>query len=82
MKADFLFDDLNLNRIIHKKKCQKKAHFVDDILKTRGIIYLNFETWLLFAPPIKISGYDPGLQGKNIDPLFANCTGQGSIKSR
>jgi len=33
---------------------------MDDILKTRGIIYLNVETWLLFARPIKISGYAPG----------------------
>jgi len=53
MKADFLFADLNLNRIIQKKKCQKKAHFMDDALKTRGIIYLNFESWLLFVPPSK-----------------------------
>jgi len=29
---------------------------VDDALKTRGIKYLNVDTWLLFAPPIKISG--------------------------
>jgi len=26
-------------------------------LKTRGIKYSHVETWLLFAPPIKISGY-------------------------
>jgi len=30
---------------------QKKAHFVDDALKTRGIVYSNVEIWLLFAPP-------------------------------
>ena len=24
---------------------------MDDTLKTRGLIYLNVETWLLFAPP-------------------------------
>ena len=24
---------------------------MDDALKTRGIIYLNVETWLLFSPP-------------------------------
>jgi len=24
---------------------------MDDALKTRGIIYLNVETWLLFVPP-------------------------------
>jgi len=33
---------------------------VEDALKTRGIIYLNVETSLLFAPPIKLSGYVPG----------------------
>jgi len=33
---------------------------VDDALKTRGNIYLNVETSLLFAPLIKISGYVPG----------------------
>jgi len=50
VKADFLFVSLNLNRIVQKKKYQKKAHFMDDALKTRAIIYLNVETWLLFAP--------------------------------
>jgi len=61
MKADFLFAGLNWNRIIQKKQCQKKAHFMDDALKTRGVIYLNVETGFLFAPPIKISGYAPAL---------------------
>jgi len=28
--------------------------------KARGIKYLNVETWMCFAPPIKISGYAPG----------------------
>jgi len=32
---------------------------MDDALKTRGIIYLNVETWMLFVPPIKISDYAP-----------------------
>jgi len=32
---------------------------MDDALKTRGIKYLNVETWLLFAPTIKMSGYAP-----------------------
>jgi len=32
---------------------------VDDASKTRGNIYLNVETSLLFSPPIKISGYVP-----------------------
>jgi len=32
---------------------------MDDALKTTGTKYFNVETWLLFAPPIKISGYAP-----------------------
>jgi len=51
MKADFLFDGLNMNIIIQKKMRQKKAHFVDDALNSRSIIYLNADTLLLFAPP-------------------------------
>jgi len=39
---------------------------VDDALKTRRIIYLNVETSLLFAPPIKISGYVPGSESVNL----------------
>jgi len=39
---------------------QKNAGFMDDVLKTRGIKYLNVDAWMLFAPPIKISGYAPG----------------------
>ena len=35
---------------------------MDDALKTRDNIYLNVETLLLLAPPIKISGYVPGSQ--------------------
>jgi len=54
VKAGFLFAGLNLNRIIQKKKYQKKAHFIDDALKTRAIICLNVETWLLFAPLSKV----------------------------
>ena len=53
MKADFLFVGLSWNRIIQKKKCQNKAHFMVGALKTRGIIYLNVETWSLFASPYK-----------------------------
>ena len=61
MKADFLFASLNQNRTIQKNRCQNKAHFMDDVFsKTRGIIYLNVESWFLFAPPIKISGNVPG----------------------
>jgi len=57
MKADFLLAGLNQNRTIQKNRCQNKAHFMDDVfLKTRGIIYLNIESWFLFAPLIKISG--------------------------
>ena len=45
MKADFLFADLNRNRIIQKNRCQNKAHFMDDrFLRTRGIIYFNVES--------------------------------------
>jgi len=33
-----------------------------DALKARGFICLNIETWLLFAPPIKISGYAPDVK--------------------
>jgi len=50
MKAGFLFVGLDTNTIIQKKKRQKKAHFVDDALKSMGIIYLNVDTLLLFAP--------------------------------
>jgi len=59
VKADFLFVGLNINIIIQKKMRQKEAHFVDDALKSRGIIYFNANTLLLFSPPIKISGYAP-----------------------
>jgi len=34
-----------------EQKRQKNAPFVDDALKTRGNIYLNVETSLLFVPP-------------------------------
>jgi len=44
MKADLLFAGLNRNRIIQKKKCQNKARFMNDALKTGGIIYLHVET--------------------------------------
>jgi len=27
------------------------------LLKAKSIVYSNVETWMLFAPPIKISGY-------------------------
>jgi len=40
-----------------EKRSSRKSTFFDDALKTRGTIYLNVETWLLFALPIKISGY-------------------------
>jgi len=42
MKAGFLFVGRNLNRIIQKKKYQKKARFMDDALK-RGLFYI----WML-----------------------------------
>jgi len=51
MKVDCLFSiGLNLSRIIQKKKCQEKVHFIDDVLTTRDIKYLNVETWFLFSP--------------------------------
>jgi len=50
IKAGFLFASLNLNRIIRKKKCQKKAYFMNDAFEASGIIHLDVETWLLFAP--------------------------------
>jgi len=45
-----------MNLFIQNKMRQKKAHFVDDALKSRGIIYLNV---VVVSPPIKISGYAP-----------------------
>jgi len=40
---------------------------MDDALKTRDIKYSNVETWLLFAPPIKIYGYAPSAAYFNCD---------------
>ena len=37
MKADFLFAGLSWNRIVQKKKCQKKAHFMFDAVRTRAL---------------------------------------------
>jgi len=51
MKANFLFAGLNQNRIIQKKNCQKKAHFLDGALKPRGIIYLNVVDLVFVCPP-------------------------------
>jgi len=51
MKVNFLFAGLNQNRTIQKNRSQKKTHFMGDVfLKTWGIIYLNVESWFLFAP--------------------------------
>jgi len=36
---------------MQNKSAKKNAPFVEDALKTRGIIYLNVETSSLFAPP-------------------------------
>jgi len=47
-----------MNIIIQKKMRQKKAHFVDDVLHSRSITYLNADTVVVF-PPIKSSGYAP-----------------------
>ena len=51
MKANFLFAGLNQNRIIQKKQCQKKAHFMDGALKTKAIIYLYVGDLVLVCPP-------------------------------
>jgi len=38
MKPDyFLLAGINKNRIIQKKKCQNKDHFMDDALEIRGL---------------------------------------------
>jgi len=50
MKADLLFVGLNMNVIIQKKMRQKKAHFVDDALNSRSIIYLNADTVVVCHP--------------------------------
>jgi len=42
-----------------EKEVPEKGKFLGRCFKTTGIIYLNVETWLLFAPPIKLSGYAP-----------------------
>jgi len=53
MKAYVLFASLNQNRTIEKNRSQNKTHFMGDVfLKTWGIIYLNVESWFLFAPPL------------------------------
>jgi len=59
MKIDFAFAGLNLNIIIQRKRTRKMHVLGIMLVKTRGIKYLNVETWILFAPPIKISGYAP-----------------------
>jgi len=46
MKIYFLFAGINQKHI--QKKRQKNACFIDYALKTKGIEYLNVETWLLF----------------------------------
>ena len=54
-KTNFLFTGLNLNRIIQKKKRQKKAHFMDDASKQGAICYI-FKCWNLVVvcpPPSK-----------------------------
>jgi len=40
IKADFLVADINLNINYSGKEAPEKARFMDDALKTRGIIYL------------------------------------------
>ena len=49
MKICFSLAGLNLNTVV-QEKTPDNAHFMDDVLKTKGIKYLNVETWLLFVP--------------------------------
>jgi len=51
MKIDFAFAGLNLNIIIQRKRTRKMHVLGIMLVKTRGIKYLNVETWILFAPP-------------------------------
>jgi len=47
---------------------------MDVALKTRGINYLNIESWLLFAPPpIKISGYSLELSPEVLNLFQSLC---------
>jgi len=60
MKIDFSFAGLNLNIITQQKRARKTHVLCIMLVKTRGIKYFIVETWMLFAPPIKISGCAPG----------------------
>jgi len=55
-----LFFGLKSEHSCSGKERKTNARFMDGALKRRGVKYLNVETWLLFAPHIKISGYAPG----------------------
>ena len=68
MKIDFVFAGLNLN-IVTEKNARKMHVLWIMLVKTRGIKYFNVETWMLFAPPIKISGYAPGAN-TNVYPAW------------
>jgi len=43
MKICFSLAGLNLNTVV-QEKTPDNAHFMDDVLKTKGIKYLNVET--------------------------------------
>jgi len=51
MRADFCICRLKSEQNYSEKQVPEKAHFIGDASKSRDIIYLNVETWLLFAPP-------------------------------
>jgi len=53
---------------------------MDDALKTRDIIYLNFETWLLFAPPYQNFWLHPWSESNILKTLIFYCR-QGKGKS-
>ena len=54
MKIDFLFPSSNLNTIVQETDArQMHVSWTTLALKTRGINYVNVQTWLLFAPPSK-----------------------------
>jgi len=43
---------------------------MDDALRTIDIKHLNIETWLLFTPLFKISGYAPAFDALIINNLY------------
>ena len=62
VKTNFVFAGFNLIVFVQNKALEK-CIFMDDLFRTRALDIWMFsvQTWLLFAPRIKISGYAPGL---------------------